>query len=59
MNELQVNVAIEKGIINTNFDALKANIAEQMQVYKELEVTDNNKAERKKTLPLFAKLRKL
>lgn len=58
MKELQINVALEKGIITTNFSALKTNISEQMQVYKELEVTEVNKTERKKDVATLRKMKK-
>jgi len=48
MQELQIKINQQQGVITTNFDEIKASLTEQMKVYEELEVTESNKAERKK-----------
>lgn len=58
MEERAIIVSQQAGIINTNFEELKQNIAAQMQVYKELEVTEANKTERKKDIATLRKFPK-
>ena len=56
MNELQINVNQQAGVISTNFGEVKEALLAQMEVYKELEVTEENKAERKKDIATLRKM---
>lgn len=58
MNELQIVVKQKPGIISTNFEEIKAELSAQMEVYKELEVTEENKPERKKDIATLRKMKK-
>ena len=58
MNELIITVNQQPGIISTNFAEIKDALATQMQVYKELEVTEENKPERKKDIATLRKMQK-
>lgn len=58
MNELQIIVNQQQGTITTNFAELEESLAEQMQIYKELEVTEANKPERKKDIATLRKIQK-
>lgn len=58
MEELNVVVQQTPGVITTNFEELKAALKEQMQIYKELTVTEENKAERKKDIATLRKIQK-
>ena len=58
MEELRVVVQQTPGVITTNFAELKAALKEQMQIYKELTVTEENKAERKKDISTLKKIQK-
>ncbi len=58
MNELIITVNQQPGIISTNFEEIKSSLAAQMQVYKELEVTEGNKTERKKDIATLRKMQK-
>lgn len=56
MNKLQIIVNQQQGTITTNFDEVKEALIEQMEIYKELEVTEDNKAERKKDIATLRKM---
>ena len=56
MNELQIIVNQQQGKITTNFDKVKEALTEQMAIYKELEVTEDNKTERKKDIATLRKM---
>lgn len=56
MNELQIVVNQTQGIITTNFDDVKTALSAQMEVYKELDVTEENKTERKKDVATLRKI---
>ena len=56
MNELQIQINQKPGVISTNFEEIKAELSTQMQVYKELEVTEANKPERKKDVATLRKI---
>lgn len=56
MNELQIIVNQQQGKITTNFDKVKEILTEQMAIYKELEVTEDNKTERKKDIATLRKM---
>ena len=56
MNELQIVVNQQQGTITTNFDEVKETLTEQMAIYKELEVTEENKTERKKDIATLRKM---
>ena len=56
MNELQIIVNQQQGKITTNFDKVKEALTEQMEIYKSLEVTEDNKAERKKDIATLRKM---
>jgi hypothetical protein len=56
MNELQIIVKQQQGKITTNFDEVKEALIEQMEIYKELEVTEDNKTERKKDIATLRKM---
>jgi len=58
MEELNVIVQQTPGVITTNFAELKLALKEQMQIYKELTVTEENKAERKKDISTLKKIQK-
>ena len=56
MNELQIIVNQEPGVISTNFEDIKTELSARMEVYKELEVTEENKPERKKDIATLRKM---
>jgi hypothetical protein len=56
MDELRIVVSQQQGTIITNFDEVKGALSSQMEVYKELEVTEENKAERKKDVATLRKI---
>lgn len=56
MQELQIIVNQQTGIITTNFDDVKQALASQMEIYKSLDVTEENKAERKKDVATLRKM---
>lgn len=56
MNELQIVVNQQQGTITTNFEKVKEILAEQMEIYKELEVTEENKTDRKKDIATLRKM---
>lgn len=56
MNNLQILVNQQPGIITTNFDDIKAELSAQMEIYKALEVTEESKQERKKDVATLRKL---
>lgn len=58
MNDLQIVVDLKPGMISTNFIDIKKSLSTQMQVYKELEVTEENKPERKKDVATLRKMQK-
>lgn len=58
MNELKISVNSSVGTITTNFEDLKDQLRVQMKVYKELSVTSDNKAERKKDVATLRKMQK-
>jgi len=58
MEELRIVVNQELGTISTNFEEVKTEFTNQMQVYKELEVTEENKTERKKDIATLRKISK-
>ncbi len=58
MNELQILVKQQPGVISTNFEEIKAELSAQMEIYKELEVTEDNKPERKKDIATLRKIAK-
>lgn len=57
MNELQIIVNQQRGVISTNFEDIKQELSAQMQIYKELETTEANKAERKKDIATLRKMK--
>lgn len=56
MQELQIIVNQQTGIITTNFDDVKQALASQMEIYKSLDVTEENKTERKKDVATLRKM---
>jgi hypothetical protein len=58
MNELKIEVKQQLGVISTNFEDIKTNLVNQMEIYKELEVTESNKTERKKDIATLRKISK-
>lgn len=56
MNDLQIIVSQQPGVIATNFEDIKEKLLAQMVIYKELEVTEENKAERKKDIATLRKM---
>ena len=58
MNELQIVVNQQPGTILTNFSEIRKSLSAQMEVYKELEVTEGNKPERKKDIAVLRKMLK-
>lgn len=58
MNELQVIVTQKPAEISFNFDEIKQNLSEQMEIYKSMEVTEEVLAERKKDIATLRKIAK-
>ena len=58
MNELQILVQQDSGVISTNFENIKDELLTQMLIYKELDVTEENKPERKKDIATLRKMAK-
>lgn len=58
MNELKIVVDQKPGVISTNFEDIKVKLSAQMQIYKDLEVTEDNKTERKKDVATLRKMQK-
>jgi hypothetical protein len=58
MNELNVVVNATQGEITFNLDALKENLAVEMETYKNLVVTEDTVKESKKDLAMLRKVRK-
>ncbi|WP_313132602.1 DUF1351 domain-containing protein [Anaerocolumna sp.] len=58
MNKLQIVVNQKPGVISTNFEEIKAELSARMDIYKELEVTEENKPERKKDIATLRKMKK-
>lgn len=56
MNELQIVVNQQQGTITTNFEKVKEVLTEQMEIYKSLEVTEENKTDRKKDIATLRKV---
>ena len=56
MNELQIVVNQQQGKITTNFEKVKEVLTEQMEIYKLLEVTEENKTDRKKDIATLRKV---
>ena len=56
MNELKIVINQELGTISTNFEEVKTALTDQMEIYKKLEVTEENKAERKKDIATLRKM---
>ena len=56
MNELQIMVSQQPGAISTNFGEIKDSLSTQMEIYEELEVTEENKTERKKDIATLRKI---
>ena len=56
MKDLQIVVNQKQGVITTNFNEVKQALTEQMEIYKELEVTEDNKTERKKDIATLRKM---
>lgn len=56
MNELQIQINQKPGVISTNFEEIKKELLAQMEIYKELEVTEENKPERKKDIATLRKM---
>jgi len=56
MNDLQIVVNQQQGVIITNFEDIKQELSAQMEVYKDLEVTEANKPERKKDVATLRKM---
>jgi hypothetical protein len=58
MREFEIVVKQEVGTIQTNFEEIKEQLVEQMEIYKSLEVTEENKTERKKDIAVLRKMLK-
>lgn len=58
MNELKIVIDQKPGVISTNFMEIKEQLSAQMEIYKELEVTEVNKVERKKDIATLRKMTK-
>lgn len=56
MKDLQIVVNQQQGAITTNFNEVKEALTEQMEIYKELEVTEDNKPERKRDIATLRKI---
>lgn len=50
MKELQLVVKQQTGVIETNFEEIKANLEAEVKVYEDVVVDEGNKAARKKTI---------
>lgn len=57
MNDLRVEVK-SPSVIESNFEEMEQALSEQMQLYKDLEITENKNAEAKKDLATLRKIRK-
>lgn len=58
MEELKIIALPQLGSIQFNEEEVKAGLAEQMKVYKELPVSAENKADRKKDIATLRKMKK-
>lgn len=58
MEELKIIALPQLGSIQFNGEELKAGLAGQMEVYKELPVSAENKADRKKDIATLHKMKK-
>lgn len=58
MNELKIAINSNVGSISTNFEELKSSLRDQMEVYSSLEVTEDNKKERKADIATLRKIQK-
>lgn len=58
MQELKIVVNQTSSVIDTNFEEVKVALVEQMEVYKSLEVTEDNKKERKADIATLRKMDK-
>lgn len=56
MQELQIVINQKLGTISTNFEEVKETLSAQMEIYKELAVTEANKTERKKDIATLRKV---
>lgn len=57
MKKLDIKVKQTAGVIDTNFDDIKEQLSAQMEVYKNLEVTEENRLERKKDIATLRKIK--
>jgi hypothetical protein len=57
VNDLRVEVK-SPSVIESNFEEMEQALSEQMQLYKDLEITENKNAEAKKDLATLRKIRK-
>lgn len=57
VNDLRVEV-LSPSVIESNFEEMEKDLSAQMQVYKELEITEEKNAEAKKDLATLRKIRK-
>lgn len=57
MNDLRVEVK-SPSVIESNFEEMEQDLSEQMQLYKDLEITEDKNAEAKKDLATLRKIRK-
>jgi hypothetical protein len=57
MNDLKIIVNQQAGIITTNFEDVKNALTSQMEIYKNLAVTEDNKPERKKDIATLRKMK--
>lgn len=58
MNELNIVVNQEIGGISTNFEEIKESLKSQMVIYNQMEVTEENKVERKKDIATLRNIQK-
>jgi len=58
MNDLEIVVNHKLGVLTTNISDIEAALTDQMEVYKALEVTEQNKPERKKDIATLRKMEK-
>lgn len=58
MEELKLQITQKPGVIESNFEELKKELADHLEIYENMPVSLENKAERKKDLAMLRKVKK-
>ena len=58
MEELKLQITQKPGVIESNFEELKKELADRLEIYENMPVSLENKAERKKDLAMLRKVKK-